>query len=86
MVSRLLPLLVAVSVLAAEHKIKPGDDPQAALDAAAPGDKLTFLPGLHQHGLQKTFKEPESDEPAYASVKRVFTSSAQEVVDRLLFR
>ena len=40
----------------------------------------------YQHGLQKTFKEPESDEPAYDSVKSVFTSSAQEVVDRLLFR
>ena len=23
------------------------------MDAAAPGDKLTFLPGLHQHGLKK---------------------------------
>ena len=40
----------------------------------------------YQHGLQKTFKEPESDEPAYDSVKSVFTSSAQAVVDRLLFR
>lgn len=36
---------------AAEHRVSPGDDPQAILDAAAPGDKLTFLPGLHQHGL-----------------------------------
>lgn len=40
----------------------------------------------YQHGLQKTFKEPETDEPAYDSVKSVFASSAQEVVDRLLFR
>jgi hypothetical protein len=40
-----------VPVTAAEHRIRPGDDPQAALDAAMPGDKLTFLPGLHQHGL-----------------------------------
>lgn len=40
----------------------------------------------YQHGLQKTFKEPETDEPAYDSVKSVFASSAQDVVDRLLFR
>ena len=40
----------------------------------------------YQHGLQKTFREPESDEPAYDSVKSVFASVAQEVVDRLLFR
>jgi hypothetical protein len=46
-------LLLATSLFAAEHKIKPGDDPQAVMDAAAPGDKLTFLPGLHQHGLKK---------------------------------
>lgn len=46
-------LLLATSLFAAEHRIKPGDDPQAILDAAAPGDKLTFLPGLHQHGLRK---------------------------------
>ncbi|MFM9016411.1 MAG: hypothetical protein ACKOLZ_02690, partial [Verrucomicrobiota bacterium] len=50
---RLLALLLASSLFAAEHKIKPGDDPQAVMDAAAPGDKLTFLPGLHQHGLKK---------------------------------
>ena len=40
----------------------------------------------YQHGLQKTFKEPETDEPVYDSVKSVFASSAQDVVDRLLFR
>lgn len=40
----------------------------------------------YQHGLQKTFKEPETDEPAYDSVKSVFASSTQDVVDRLLFR
>jgi hypothetical protein len=50
---RLFLLFVASSLFAAEHKIKPGEDPQAILDAAAPGDKLTFLPGLHQHGLKK---------------------------------
>jgi hypothetical protein len=39
----------------------------------------------YQHGLQKTFMEPETDEPVYDSVKSVFASSAQDVVDRLLF-
>lgn len=39
----------------------------------------------YQHGLQKTFKELETDEPVYDSVKSVFASSAQDVVDRLLF-
>lgn len=38
-------------VHAAEHRISPGENPQTVLDAAAPGDKLVFLPGLHQHGL-----------------------------------
>jgi hypothetical protein len=41
----------AVPLLAAEHFIHPGDSPQAALDRAAAGDRLVFLPGLHQHGL-----------------------------------
>ena len=44
--SLLLPL---VSV-AAEHLLRPGDSPQATLDRAAAGDRLVFLPGLHQHG------------------------------------
>ncbi len=53
MLPRIFLFLLATSLFAAEHKIKPGEDPQAVLDAAAPGDKLTFLPGLHQHGLKK---------------------------------
>lgn len=44
-------LLAAGESRATEHPIKPGDDPQAALDKAAPGDKLVFLPGLHEHQL-----------------------------------
>lgn len=36
---------------AAEHLVRPGDAPQAVLDRAAAGDRLVFLPGLHQHGL-----------------------------------
>jgi hypothetical protein len=34
---------------AAEHRINPGVNPQAVLDAALPGDRLVFLPGLHIH-------------------------------------
>ncbi len=37
----------------AEHRVRPGESPQAVLDRAAPGDRLVFLPGLHQHGLSK---------------------------------
>jgi hypothetical protein len=40
----------------------------------------------YQHSLQKAFKEPVTDEPAYDSVKSVFASAAQDVVDKLLFR
>ncbi len=39
----------------------------------------------YQRGLQRHFKEPETDEPAYDSVKSVIASSAQDIVDRLLF-
>ncbi len=53
-------LLIALSLLAfqsslraTEHLIHPGDSPQAILDRATPGDRLVFLPGLHQHGLGK---------------------------------
>lgn len=41
------------SLQAGELLIRPGDSPQEALDRAAPGDRLVFLPGMHQHGLSK---------------------------------
>jgi hypothetical protein len=51
---RFLFLLALAPLLhAAQHSIKPGDNPQAVMDRAAPGDKMVFLPGLHQHGLTK---------------------------------
>jgi hypothetical protein len=59
MSNRILILLSAMllshthPLRAAEHLIRPGDSPQAVLDAAAVGDRLVFLPGLHQHGLTK---------------------------------
>jgi hypothetical protein len=40
----------------------------------------------YQHGLQKAFNEPLTDEPTYDSVKSVFESNADDIVDRLLFR
>lgn len=49
----LLSLLAGTALTAVEHEIHPGDDPQAVLDSAAAGDRLIFLPGLHQHGLKK---------------------------------
>lgn len=49
----LLLLVLLAPLQAAEHLIRPGDSPQAVLDAAAPGDRLVFQPGLHQHGLGK---------------------------------
>ena len=49
--TRPLFLLLAFASLlpAAEHAIKPGDDPQAVMDRAAPGDRLVFQPGVHEH-------------------------------------
>jgi len=52
LIATLLPF-IQFSLPAAEHLIQPGDSPQVVLDAAAPGDRLVFLPGVHQHGLGK---------------------------------
>lgn len=46
-------LLQMMSCDAAEHQVEPDDSPQEILDQAAPGDRLVFLPGLHQHHLGK---------------------------------
>jgi hypothetical protein len=40
----------------------------------------------YQRSLQKTFKDPVTDEPAYDSVKSVFRSAVEDIVDHLLFR
>ena len=45
--------LQALPVVATEHRINPGDSPQAVMDKASPGDRIVFLPGLHQHSLHK---------------------------------
>jgi hypothetical protein len=50
--SAILGLATAASIAdAAEHLVQPGAPPQPILDAAAAGDTIVFLPGLHQHGL-----------------------------------
>lgn len=36
-----------------EHLIQPGESPQAVIDRAVPGDRLIFVPGLHQHAPGK---------------------------------
>jgi hypothetical protein len=46
-------LLVPHEVVAAEHLIHPGELPQEVLDRAQPGDRLVFLPGVHQHQLSR---------------------------------
>jgi len=40
----------------------------------------------YQRSLQETMKEPLTDQPSYDSVKSVFASAVEKVVDRLLFR
>jgi hypothetical protein len=49
----LLPVCLLAQDAPVNHDVRPGDDPQAVLEAARAGDKLTFLPGLHQHPLGK---------------------------------
>ena len=48
-----LLLLAGVCVAQTVHYVKPGENPQAILDSASPGDRLVFLPGMHAHPLRK---------------------------------
>ncbi len=50
----------------ADHHLKPGESPQAAIDRTAPGDRLVFLPGLHQHRLGKHRSLLYVDKPVQA--------------------
>lgn len=54
---------------AEEHHVRPGDSPQAILDQAAAGDRLVFLPGLHQHGLGKHRAMLYVDKPVEIELK-----------------
>ncbi|MEN9576354.1 MAG: hypothetical protein RL514_4209 [Verrucomicrobiota bacterium] len=62
-------LALLTPLRAAEHAIRPGDSPQVALDRAAPGDRLVFLPGLHQHGLGKHRAMLYVDKPVEIELK-----------------
>lgn len=75
----LKPTSDVVALLVVEHQMAVQN---ALTHAGYAARRMT----AYQHGLQKTFKEAETDEPAYDSVKSVFASAAQDVVDRLLFR
>ncbi|MDP3070616.1 MAG: hypothetical protein Q8N18_10020 [Opitutaceae bacterium] len=75
----LAPTSDVVALLVIEHQTAM----QNALTRAAFAARKMIA---YQRGLQQHFKEPETDEPAYDSVKSVFASAAQDVTDRLLFR
>ena len=48
----IVSMFVLLGAMHAEDRlIQPGDSPQAVLDKAVPGDRLIFMPGLHQHRL-----------------------------------
>lgn len=47
-----LLFLLAAALQAAARPIVPGEDLQAAVDAAAPGERLELLPGLHRGPLR----------------------------------
>jgi hypothetical protein len=49
----LLPLMAQTPPSPAIHYIRPGEDPQAALDSAKAGETLVFLPGMHVNPLRK---------------------------------
>lgn len=75
----LAPTSDVVALLVFEHQTAM----QNALTHAAFSTRRMLA---YQAGLQKHFKEPVTAEPAYDSVKSVFSSAVENVVDRLLFR
>ncbi|MDO8541837.1 MAG: hypothetical protein Q7S40_15480 [Opitutaceae bacterium] len=68
-----------VALLVIEHQMAM----QNSLTRAGLGARKMLA---YQKGLQLTFKEPVTDEPAYDSVKSVFASAVEDVLDHLLFR
>ncbi|MBI5689306.1 MAG: hypothetical protein HZC55_04360 [Verrucomicrobia bacterium] len=75
----LAPTSDVVALLVLEHQTAV----QNALTRAAFAARKMIA---YQRGLQKHFKEAETDEPVYDSVKSVFQGVVQDVVDRLLLR
>ncbi|HVX62809.1 MAG TPA: hypothetical protein VHC19_19475 [Pirellulales bacterium] len=78
-------LLLAASAAthAAEHLIQPGDAPQAVLDRAAPGDRLIFMPGLHEHALGKHRSILYVDKPVEIELKEGATLKLAPGVTKL---
>lgn len=68
-----------VALLVFEHQV-------TVQNALTRANQSTRKMLAYQRSLQEAFKEPLTDEPSYDSVKSVFASTTQEVVDRLLFR
>ena len=75
----LRPTSDVVALLIAEHQM-------AMQNSLTRANFMARKMTAYQHGLQTTFKETVTDEPAYDSVKSVFASAVQDVLDHLLFR
>jgi hypothetical protein len=75
----LAPTSDVVALLVFEHQLAM----QNSLTRATQASRRMLA---YQRSLQEQFKEPITDEPTYDSVKSVFASSVQDVVDHLLFR
>lgn len=68
-----------VALLVFEHQV-------TVQNALTRANQSTRKMLAYQRSLQEAFKEPLTDTPTYDSVKSVFASATQEVIDRLLFR
>lgn len=75
----LAPTSDVVALLVFEHQMAV----QNSLTRAAHSTRKMLV---YQRSLQKTLGDPETDEPAYDSVKSVINSAVEDVVDHLLFR
>jgi hypothetical protein len=77
-----LALAAGSHVVAAVHEVRPGDPPQPILDRAAPGDRLVFLPGLHEHGLGRHRAILSVDKPIEIELKAGATLRLADGVTR----
>lgn len=75
----LAPTSDVVALLVLEHQMAM----QNSLTRAAHRSRRMLA---YQRSLQKAAHEPETDEPTYDSVKSVFASATEDVLDHLLFR
>lgn len=66
----LLVSFVAERCAADQHLVRPGADPQAVLDTARPGERIVFLPGLHQHRLNRHRSILYVDKPVDIELRR----------------